>query len=109
MKCPWRTSMHHDLDKKKVGTTIAPVVELFLHRWSPRAFTNEPVELDKLKAIFSAGQWAASSANDQPWRFVIGHHGDKVWERIFASLAPPNQAWANSAPILFTSFAKKTI
>lgn len=100
--------MAHDLDQQKIGMTIVPVMDLFVRRWSPRAFTSAPVELDKLKAIFSAGQWAASSANEQPWRFVVGHSGDHVWEQIFSSLHLPNQAWAKAAPVLFASFARKT-
>jgi nitroreductase len=41
----------------------------FLERWSPRAFDSRPVEDDKIAGIFEAARWAASSYNEQPWRF----------------------------------------
>jgi nitroreductase len=84
------------------------VEDLFLRRWSPRAFVETPIDTDSLKAIFSAGRWAASSFNEQPWRFVVGRKGDSVWQRIFESLVPANQSSTKSAPVLFASFAKKT-
>jgi nitroreductase len=100
--------MNQNLDQEKRGKSEVPVEELFLRRWSPRAFADTPVDIDTLKAIFSAGQWAASSFNEQPWRFVLGRKGDPVWQRIFDSLAPANQSWTKFAPVLFASFAKKT-
>jgi nitroreductase len=100
--------MSQNLDQEKLGKSEAPVDDLFLRRWSPRAFAETPVDIDTLKAIFSAGQWAASSYNEQPWRFVVGRLGDPVWLRIFESLTSANQSWTKSAPVLFASFAKKT-
>lgn len=100
--------MNQNLDQEKHGKSEVPVEDLFLRRWSPRAFAETPIDIDTLRAIFSAGQWAASCFNEQPWRFVIGHKGDPVWQRIFESLAPANQSWTKSAPVLFASFAKKT-
>jgi nitroreductase len=100
--------MSQNLDQVKLGKSEVPLEDLFLSRWSPRAFAETPIDNDTLKAIFSAGQWAASSFNEQPWRFVVGRKGDSVWQRIFESLAPANQSWTKSAPVLFASFAKKT-
>lgn len=97
-----------DLDQKKHGRAAAPVEELFLRRWSPRVFANRSVDTQQLKTVFSAGQWAASSYNEQPWRFVVGYKGDSTWQRIFDSLAPSNQSWTKTAPVLYASFAKKT-
>jgi len=100
--------MSLDLEQLKHGKSEVPVEDLFLRRWSPRAFLETPVDTDTLKAIFSAGQWAPSSNNEQPWRFLLGRKGDSVWQRIFDSLAPRNQAWTKAAPVLYASFAKKT-
>ncbi len=100
--------MEQNLDQEKHGKSEVPVEDLFLRRWSPRAFAKTPVDIETLKAIFSAGQWVASSFNEQPWRFVVGRKGDQVWQRILESLVPSNQSWAKSAPVLFASFAKKT-
>jgi nitroreductase len=100
--------MNQNLDQEKHGKSEVPVEDLFLRRWSPRAFADTPIDTDTLKAIFSAGQWAASSFNEQPWRFILGRKGDPVWQRIFESLVPANQSWTRFAPVLFASFAKKT-
>jgi nitroreductase len=40
-------------------------------RRSVRDFTNVPVEREKLQEILTAGSWAPSGLNNQPWRFVI--------------------------------------
>jgi nitroreductase len=100
--------MSHDLDREKHGKTEFPVEGLLLRRWSPRAFSDRPVDTEHLKTIFSAGQWAASSFNEQPWRFILGRKGDDVWTRIFDALSEPNQTWTKTAPILYASFAKVT-
>lgn len=100
--------MKETLDQIKYGIAEADVEDLFLRRWSPRAFADKPVETEVLKAVFAAGIWAASSFNEQPWRFIVGLKGDATWQRIFTTLTPANQSWAVSAPVLFASFAKKT-
>ena len=96
------------LEQTKHGTAEAPVLDLILSRWSPRSFAEKPVSDADLKTIFSAEAWAASSYNEQPWRFLIGRKGDETHTKIFNSLMPMNQAWAKSAPILYCSFGKKT-
>jgi len=97
-----------DLEQLKHGTSAFPVDDVFLRRWSPRAFTTQPVTDDDLKTIFTAASWAASSYNEQPWRFLIGHKGSPTWQKILDALVPMNQAWASAAPVLYASFAKKT-
>lgn len=92
----------------KYGPDNSGVEPLLLRRWSPRAFTDEPVPASKLKVLFTAAAWAASSFNEQPWRFIVGSIGSSTWEKIFKALVPPNQVWAQKAPVLFASFAKKT-
>ncbi len=97
-----------DLEHAKHAVADAPVEPLILHRWSPRAFADKPVSDADLKTIFTAGAWAASSYNEQPWRFIVARKGEAAYEKIFNSLMPPNQAWAGAAPVLFAAFAKKT-
>ena len=92
----------------KHGPTATGVLDLILKRWSPRAFAETAVSDAELNIIFSAGLWAASSYNEQPWRFVLGRKGDDVWDKIFGALIEANQSWARSVPVLFASFAKKT-
>jgi nitroreductase len=96
------------LEEAKHGTADSPVHDLILQRWSPRAFAETPVSDADLKTVFEAASWAASSYNEQPWRFVVGRRGDEVWQNIFKALMPMNQLWAKSVPVLYATFAKKT-
>ena len=101
-----------DLNKIKHAVTHAPVEEIMLNRWSPRAFSDQPVLEADLATVFTAASWAASSYNEQPWRFIVGRKAngqpDEAYTKIFNSLLPMNQSWAKLAPVLFSSFAKKT-
>lgn len=100
------------LETIKHGPAETGVNDLILKRWSPRAFADKPVSKDDLRKIFTAASWAASSGNEQPWRFLIGVKNDEksggTYKRIFDSLVPGNQAWAQSAPVLYATIAKKT-
>lgn len=101
-------SNENGLEEIKRGQTVVPVESLLLERWSPRAFASTPVSDDSLKQIFAAASWAASSYNEQPWRFILGRKGDETWEKLFQTLMPFNQSWARFAPVLYAGLAKKT-
>lgn len=45
------------------------------NRRSIREFTAEPVATELLRKIITAGIWAPSGLNNQPWRFVIVQDG----------------------------------
>jgi nitroreductase len=87
---------------------VPGVLEIILQRWSPRAFSDKAVSPDDLKRIFEAARWAASSFNEQPWRFFLGYRGDPTYQKIFDSLMEFNQAWTKAAPVLILSVAKGT-
>jgi nitroreductase len=87
---------------------VAGVEDLILHRWSPRAFSDKEISAAVLKTLFEAARWAASSSNEQPWRFLVGRRGDPVYQKILNALVPFNQTWAGRAPALVLSVAKKT-
>ncbi|MFT4113661.1 nitroreductase family protein [Silvibacterium sp.] len=101
-------SQNAELEKLKHAPAIPGVIEEILQRWSPRAFADKPVAPELLKEAFEAARWAASSFNEQPWRFLVGHKGDDTYKKIFESLVEFNQSWAKSAPVLILSVAKKT-
>src|ERR1700761_8330274 len=94
-----------DLEKLKHAPAVTGVEDLFLRRWSPRAFADKAVSDDDLKKIFEAARWAASSYNEQPWRFFLGRRGDATYKKIFDTLVEFNQRWAKSAPVLILSVA----
>lgn len=92
---------------EKSAQTQFPIHELLKKRWSPRAFDERPVEVDKLLSLFEAARWAPSSNNGQPWRFLVATKVNKAeYDRLFNCLVESNQAWACRAPVLLLSVAK---
>lgn len=83
------------------------VHQAILARRSPRSFSSAEVSTSDLTTIFEAARWAASSYNEQPWRFLVGRKGEETYQKIFDSLGEFNQGWAKSAPILILSYASK--
>lgn len=96
------------LEKLKHAPEELGLHPVIAHRWSPRAFSDRPIASEDLRKIFSAATWAASSFNEQPWRFLVGRKGDATWQKIFDCLVGANQAWAKSAAVLVLSAGKKT-
>ena len=83
----------------------APLAE----RWSPRAFSPEPVAAEDLAAIFEAARWAPSCFNEQPWRFLVAVKDDDAgFERLLATLVEGNREWARHAPVLAVGCAAKS-
>jgi nitroreductase len=83
-----------------------PIHDLFKRRWSPRAFSDQPVEAEKLRILFEAARWAPSSNNEQPWRFIVANKDYETdWNRLFACLVEGNRKWAYRAPVLILSVA----
>jgi nitroreductase len=96
-----------DLDEVKAGPAESGVLDIILKRWSPRSYADKPVPSADLTKIFTAAAWAASSYNEQPWRFLMGKKGDATYAKILESLVEFNQAWARTAPVLILSAGKK--
>lgn len=92
---------------EKPAKTNFEIHPLLKKRWSPRSFTDQPVEKTSLQRIFEAARWAPSSYNEQPWRFIIGIKGDDTWNKIMETLVSFNQQWARLAPVLVISIGKK--
>lgn len=93
---------------EKYANTNHEVIEPVRKRWSPRAFKDQEVEKDKLAQVFEAARWAASSYNEQPWRYIVGskHRNKDVYEKLFACFNEFNQNWAKTAPVAGLSFVK---
>lgn len=91
----------------KPAETMAPIHEVISHRWSPRAFDSRPVEPEKLRSVFEAARWAASSYNAQPWFFIVATKDDtENYKKILDSFVEFNQGWAKGAPVLGLSVAR---
>lgn len=85
----------------KQATPAHPINELIARRWSPYAFADRPVSDDDLRSLFEAARWAASSYNEQPWRYIVATKANPAeFERLLSCLVEGNQAWAKAAPVL---------
>ncbi|HTX16900.1 MAG TPA: nitroreductase family protein [Candidatus Baltobacteraceae bacterium] len=93
-------------DHKRPAPADAPIHDLISHRWSPRAFEARPVEREKLRSLFEAARWAASSYNAQPWYFIVGTKDDpENYKKVLDSFVEFNQSWAKNAPVVVLSVA----
>jgi nitroreductase len=54
-----------------VGTTPAERLRPLRRTRQVREFTPEPVDRELLDAIVDVARWTGSSANSQPWRFIV--------------------------------------
>jgi nitroreductase len=85
----------------KTASTTVPVHPLLAERWSPRGFDQaHEIGDEALAALLEAARWAPSAQNSQPWRFLVTRRGEPAHDRLFAALAPGNQAWAGRASAL---------
>ncbi|MBI1770333.1 MAG: nitroreductase family protein [Bacteroidetes bacterium] len=83
------------------------VLDLIKSRRSRRAFSERPIELERIKSLFEAARWAPSSLNEQPWRYIYATKGQELWQKIFDALNEGNKSWAKDAQLLIVSFCKK--
>jgi len=78
----------------------------FVDRWSPRAFSPDPIPAHQLAALFEAARWAPSCYNEQPWLFLYATTEED--RQAFASaLVEKNRAWAARAPLLIFLATRK--
>jgi nitroreductase len=86
---------------QKAAPSDHPIHDLIRARWSPRAFSDQPVSDDTLRSLFEAARWAPSSNNEQPWAFLVSRKGDGAnHEKMLGTLVEFNQTWAKHAPVL---------
>src|SRR3984893_7079848 len=91
---------------QKPAITDSPVHELLKNRWSPRAFSERPVEPQVLRSVFEAARWAPSSNNEQPWAYLVATKDDaENFAKMLGVLVEFNANWAKHAPVLALSVA----
>ena len=91
--------------------TSAPAAphELILHRRSVRAFDPREVAEGEIVTLLEAARWAASCFNEQPWRYVVARRSDTdAYAKLLDCLVPANHSWAQHAPLLLLTLAKKS-
>ena len=79
---------------------------LITDRWSPVAFDEREVEIEKIESLFKAAMWAPSSRNMQPWRFIYVSKSHADYQSAFDLLVEGNKTWAITAPVLAISIAE---
>jgi nitroreductase len=95
-----------EVNQLKQAPAQEKVLPVILHRWSPRSFADRDVSPADLRTVFEAAHWAASSYNEQPWRFLVGARNSETYKKIFSTLMEFNQLWARTAPVLILGAAK---
>ena len=96
------------MSSTKSAVTAVPIHPLLAERWSSRAFTADPLAPEALTALLEAARWAPSSANEQPWRFVVARREDPWHAAVFEALTPGNRKWAGKAAALIVAAARTT-
>lgn len=92
----------------KTASTDHDILPLLADRYSPYAFEPRPVEPAKLLSCLEAARWAASSYNEQPWRFILATRNDKpAWDAMIGCLLEANRPWATHAGALILTVARR--
>ena len=79
---------------------------MFTDRWSPRAFSSDPLSEREIQTLFEAARWAPSCFNEQPWRFVYATEPEER-AKLVSCLVAKNQLWAGRAPLLMFILARR--
>lgn len=88
--------------------TSEPIHPLLRYRYSPRVFGERELGDHELRSLLEAARWAASSFNEQPWRFLIARRRDEEeFAKMLTTLAPANQEWAQHADVLMVAVARE--
>lgn len=90
----------------RTASTDHPVDESLANRWSPRAFSDRPVDEGVVASLFEAARWSPSASNLQPWGFVYAVHGTADFGRLCSCLNPQNALWAHKAALLVLALAE---
>jgi nitroreductase len=97
-----------EVNQLKQAPAQENVLPVILQRWSPRSFADRDVNPADLRTVFEAARWAASSHNEQPWRFLVGTRDSETYQKILSSLVEFNQLWARTAPVLILGVTRTT-
>ncbi|NNL56862.1 MAG: nitroreductase, partial [Pseudomonadales bacterium] len=88
-----------------VRDAAAGVNNLFVQRWSPRAYLPTLIPEHDLHTIFDAARWSPSCYNEQPWQFISSTPATHA--QFLRLLVEANQQWAKHAPVLGFVIANK--
>ncbi|MFZ6011792.1 MAG: nitroreductase family protein [Bacteroidota bacterium] len=93
---------------RKSSDFESPILNVIQQRRSRRAYSDRPVEQDKIYSLFEAARWAPSSVNEQPWIYIYATKDQhELWNKIFDPLLDGNKVWVRKAPLLIMSLVRK--
>jgi nitroreductase len=99
-----------ELIMSKIAETYQPILEILQKRWSPRAFSDQPIKQATIDILIEAARWTPSAYNEQPWRFIIAtKENEEKYQKLLNCLGEFNQVWAKSAPVLMITVARKKL
>ena len=93
--------------------TIEPLTDIDIHdllrrRKSTRAFKPQTLDSVQVRRLFEAARWAASSSNEQPWRYIFATRDQtEDFAAIASTLNDGNRVWAQQAGLLIIAIAKR--
>ncbi|MGZ8805004.1 MAG: nitroreductase family protein [Microbacterium sp.] len=89
------------------AATDSPILDVLTDRWSTRIFdASAPVDEVALASALEAARWAPTAGNAQPWRVIVARRGTTEHDKIVATLAGFNSAWAADAAVLIVFVAE---
>ena len=90
----------------RTNPTEHNVLEAISKRWSPYRYDARSIEPELLARCFEAARWAASSFNEQPWRWLVALRDDEAgFEKMLGCLMEPNRGWAaNAGALVLTAY-----
>lgn len=90
-----------------MSTSEIEIHEHLRVRRSGRVYdASRPITDQDLAALLEAARWSPSGGNGQPWRFVVGRHGEPAFDTLFGLLMDFNRTWAQHAPLLVLTAAQ---
>lgn len=82
------------------------IAEPLRSRWSPSVFDAEhELSAAEITRLLEAAQWAPSSGNRQPWRYVVAPRGSAAHQVLVPHLSRGNSGWVPRASVVFLSVA----
>lgn len=96
------------INPERIAQPDHSVLPIIKERYSPYVMTGQAVETEKLLSCLEAARWAASSFNEQPWRYILATREDSAaWDKAMGCLVEANQGWAKDAGVLLLGCTKK--
>lgn len=90
-----------DTDLRAPVDEASALAEPLRSRWSPSVFDLDHTISDAdVAVLLHAAQWAPSTGNSQPWRFLVAPRGGAVHDVLVPHLSRGNAGWVPRASLV---------